>query len=50
MIANFNSLDLNVSPSQYLNMQTVTTVVNYEYDLLSLFILLNWLRLLKFLR
>ena len=50
VIANFNSLNLNVSPSQYLNLQTVTTAANYEHDLLSLFILMNWLRLLKFLR
>ena len=50
VIAGFNAVNLHPDPSTYINLQTITTTANFETDLLALFILMNWLRLLKFLR
>ena len=44
--------NINFHPlsSDYVNLQTVATIINYEHNLLALFVLLCWLRVLKFLR
>jgi hypothetical protein len=50
VIVGFATINLHPDPFTYINLQTITTTANFEHDLLALFILMNWLRLLKFLR
>lgn len=50
VIAGFARLNLYPDSHTYVDLQSITTVSNFEIDLLALFILMNWMRLLKYLR
>jgi hypothetical protein len=46
----FSQLALHPDADTYLNIQAESDMLDYTFDLLSLFILMNWIRVLKFLR
>jgi len=46
----FSTVDLNAGETSYLDLQSQSLWVTAEKDLMSVFVLMNWLRMLKFLR
>jgi len=50
VIQKMNKAVYNPAPHVYVDFQNIASILAYEQDLLSFFVMMNWLRLLKFLR
>ena len=49
VIGSVNRIDFNPTPTQYIDLPSIAEVLDFECDLMGLFVLLHWIRLLKYL-